>query len=107
MILKLWFSKLEHVCLSWGEESVPHHIICDGRDKAWAAPEKGYVKLNVDGACSILEGMTSCARVLRDSRGEVRGGFLFNIGWGDSFYAEMWGICMGLRWCWDYEFDIL
>ena len=89
-------------CLSWDGESVSHHIICVGRDKTWAAPEKGYVKLNVDGACSIPGGMTSCAGVLRDSRGEVRGGFLFNIGRGDCFYAKTWGIRMGLRWCWDY-----
>ena len=48
-------------CISWGVKSDSHHIICDGRDKAWATSEKGYVKLNVDRACSIPGGIASCA----------------------------------------------
>ena len=32
----------------------------------------------------------------------MRGSFLFNIGRGDSFYAQTWGICMGLKCCLDY-----
>ena len=40
--------------------------------------------------------------VLRDHRGMVKGGFLFNIGRGDCFLTERWAVLMGLKWSWDF-----
>ena len=70
-----------------------------GRDiDGWEAPGKGYVKVNVDGACNPNGGASACAGVMRDYKGKVRGDFLFNMGIGDCYVAERWAILMGLKW---------
>ena len=58
--------------------------------------------MNTDGSGRGTVGNIACGGVMRDWKGEVKGGFLFNVGNGGSFLAELWGILMGLRWSWDY-----
>ena len=54
--------------------------------------------MNTDEACNPNLGMITCEGILRDFRGEVKGGFMFNIGRGVSFEAEMRAILMSLWW---------
>ena len=49
----------------------------------------------MDGDCNWNGGTISCAGVMRDYKGMIRGGFLFNIGGGDSYKAEVWGSLWG------------
>lgn len=53
-------------CIAWGGERVSHVIIQGHRDDVWQAPDKGFVKLNVDGTCLPTGGASACAGIMRD-----------------------------------------
>ena len=88
--------------LSWGRNNIEQQIDPRFSSYSWRPPDQGCTKMNTDGACNPKLGMIACGGILRDYRGEVKGGFMFNIGHGVSFEAEMWGIIMGLRLAWDF-----
>ena len=83
------------------ESSSILYFYTHSRCSKWKAPERGCFKINTDGACQSLLGIAASGGILRDYKGEVKGGFMFNIGQGGSFLAEVWGILMGLRCAWD------
>ena len=60
-------------CIAWGGECISRSLTKGRREGVWKAPEKGFVKLNVDGACKFIRGGAACAGVLRD--GERRFSF--------------------------------
>lgn len=49
----------------------------------------------------MLLGVAACGGILKDYKGEVKGGFMLNLGKCGSFLAKVWGVIMGLRWAWD------
>ena len=80
--------------ISWGRGVVGNSLNYNANFEMWKPPDKDYIKLNVDGACR--RGRTSCNGVLRDYMGVVKGGFLFNIRYGDSLMADSYGTRMEL-----------
>ncbi|WCJ31985.1 Polynucleotidyl transferase ribonuclease H-like superfamily protein [Euphorbia peplus] len=64
---------------------------------SWSKLDSPFWKLNTDGACLETNGHIAAGGVLRDNNGDWKGGFLHNIGRGNSFEAELWGILSGLH----------
>ncbi|KAK4280376.1 hypothetical protein QN277_012007 [Acacia crassicarpa] len=71
------------------------------RSISWSPPCQGWVKLNVDGACSQDQVVTG-GGVLRDEYGAFKAGFMFKAATpADSFAAEVWAVLFGMKMCWD------
>ncbi|KAK4281911.1 hypothetical protein QN277_013355 [Acacia crassicarpa] len=71
------------------------------RSISWSPPCQGWVKLNVDGACSQDQVATG-GGVLRDEYGALKAGFMFKAATpADSFAAEVWAVLFGMKMCWD------
>ncbi|KAK9036244.1 hypothetical protein V6N11_078252 [Hibiscus sabdariffa] len=66
----------------------------------WIPPEEGWLKLNTDGARSLVDGSASYGGVLRDHNGKWIHGFNKFIGRCSVVEAELWGISteMDLAW---------
>ncbi|KAF7838891.1 ribonuclease H [Senna tora] len=73
----------------------------------WLPPEAGWVKVNVDGACSSKgrdHGHAACGGVVRDENGNYMVGFLKNLGSCSPIQAELWGVHSGLSTAWLHGF---
>lgn len=64
---------------------------------AWKKPELDWMKVNVDGSYSAVDGSASCGGVLRDNTGSWRRGFMCNLGICSIGEAEAWGVLHGLH----------
>ena len=68
----------------------------------WKPLNPGWVKLNVDGACT-QRGVMGCGSLLRAADGQFVIGFIHHIPEpGDSLQAELWGVLLGLRMTWEH-----
>ncbi|XVF36030.1 hypothetical protein REPUB_Repub19eG0023200 [Reevesia pubescens] len=76
------------------------------RHIAWEPPPPGYVKLNVDGACSDA-GDLSVGGIGRDSSGKCLFGFNRKIGKGSVVKAKLHAIQLGLSLAWDRVYQCL
>ncbi|KAL4398517.1 uncharacterized protein LOC107471147 [Arachis duranensis] len=56
----------------------------------WRSPPKEWLKLNIDAVISESTNRVAIAVVIRDLRGEIRGGFASNILVSSSTMAEAW-----------------
>lgn len=63
----------------------------------WHPPEVGWLKLNIDGACHVLNHHIAAGGLIRDHLGNWIKGFQSFMGLGDSFLAELWGAFLGLK----------
>ncbi|KAJ7957008.1 Ribonuclease H protein [Quillaja saponaria] len=61
----------------------------------------GWVKINTDGASGGNPGCASAAGILRNDCGEWIVGFAKNLGWCNSFHAELWALKLGLQHAWE------
>ena len=57
----------------------------------WERPNKGWFKLNTDGATNATQNVAGAGGVLRDARGNWVVGFSRKVGNSNSFEAEIWG----------------
>ncbi|KAK8568760.1 hypothetical protein V6N12_007302 [Hibiscus sabdariffa] len=64
---------------------------------AWSTPSVGCLKIDVDGARRVVDGVASCGGVIRDSNGTWIAGFSKFIGRCSILEAEFWAIFEGLR----------
>lgn len=55
----------------------------------WEKPEKGWAKLNSDGASSGNSGPAGCGGLIRNEKGEWKVGFAKKIGVTNNFIAEL------------------
>nr|GME09469.1 flap endonuclease 1 isoform X1 [Ipomoea batatas]GME19546.1 flap endonuclease 1 isoform X1 [Ipomoea batatas] len=66
---------------------------------------RGWVKLNTDGAMKASTGLASVEGLIRDDCGRWLKGFATKIGLTDSFSVELWGLREGLQLCLREDFD--
>ena len=64
----------------------------------WLRPERGWVKLNTDGAANTDLGRAGGGGILRDCEGNWVGGFARFLGNWSSLLAELWALkdCLSL-----------
>ena len=65
----------------------------------WQVPEKGRLKLNMDGAASKAMGVAGGGGLIRDNQGNWVVDFSKRIGVTNSFMAEFWALRDGLMLC--------
>ena len=65
----------------------------------WEKPEKGWLKLNTDGAANGVLGLAGGGGVVRDENGNWVIGFSRRLGKASSFLAELWALRDGLLLC--------
>ena len=70
------------------------------RCNRWQPPIQGWVKLNTDGAVSVVAGKSGCGGVVRNYMGLWISGFAQNLGVCEV-YDEEWGLLFGLGLTWD------
>lgn len=70
---------------------------------SWKPPEKGWTKLNTDGATEGNPGLACAGGLIWDDFGR-RGGFVHNIGVATAINAELWTVRSGLDLTWDLGF---
>ncbi|KAK8631589.1 hypothetical protein V6N13_028372 [Hibiscus sabdariffa] len=70
----------------------------------WSPPPMGWVKLNSDGASSLIDGNAACGGVLRDYHSAWVRGFSKFVGRCLALEAELWGISTRLKIAWDMGF---
>ncbi|XP_041026987.1 14.7 kDa ribonuclease H-like protein [Juglans microcarpa x Juglans regia] len=66
---------------------------------AWRPPERGQVKLNVDGGSCGNPGISGGGGIIRDDQGGVVAGFAHNYGHATNTIAECRALLDGLRLC--------
>ena len=66
---------------------------------SWERPDRGWFKLNTDGAASGPTNRASCGGLIRNDQGNWLMGFSRNIGQANSFMAECWALRDGLLLC--------
>ncbi|KAF7821180.1 non-LTR retroelement reverse transcriptase-like [Senna tora] len=75
-----------------------NHISRVNRVVRWEKPEFGWVKVNVDGACTRDDAeRAACGGVIRDAHGRCLVGFTRRLGSCSSIHAELWGVLSGLE----------
>ncbi|KAK8523329.1 hypothetical protein V6N12_047853 [Hibiscus sabdariffa] len=82
--------------------SIGGRMVPDQRSKSiiWRPPEPNKVKLNVDGAHRMRDGVASCGGVIRDSNGTWIADFSKYIGKCSALEAEFWAVFEGLQCAW-------
>ena len=55
---------------------------------SWERPDRGWVKLNIDGVASRPTNRAGCGGLIRNDQGNWLMGFSRNIGQANSFMAE-------------------
>ncbi|KAF7802873.1 ribonuclease H [Senna tora] len=70
----------------------------------WSKPDRGWIKINTDGAVCRINGKAGCGRLLRDSNGEWVQGFTANLGKVSVTSAELRGMYYGLELAWNLGF---
>ena len=70
----------------------------------WTLPERGFVKLNVDGSALGTSEHSAAGGLCRDSNGEWCFGFTSRLGPGIALHAELQAIKFGLQIAWDRGF---
>lgn len=63
---------------------------------SWTPPQLGWMKLNVDGSCSMDTAGAGCGGVLRGWDGKWKRGFTYTIGRCTIQEVEAWGVLQGL-----------
>lgn len=63
----------------------------------WAKPQGDFMKINVDGIVNLSTNRAGCGGILRDSKGEWRGGFVNNMGVCSPLQAEAWALLRGIQ----------
>lgn len=46
---------------------------------SWIKPQLDWMKMNIDGSSSLVNGLARCGGILRDSSGQWKGGFIYKI----------------------------
>ncbi|KAF7803081.1 WAT1-related protein [Senna tora] len=83
-----------------------NHISRVNRVVRWEKPEFGWVKVNVDGACTRDDAeRAACGGVIRDAHGRCLVGFTRRLGSCSSIHAELWGVLSGLETAIRYGFN--
>ncbi|KAF7841372.1 ribonuclease H [Senna tora] len=76
------------------------------KDIMWRKPTMGWVKINVDGACSKVSSLkASCGGVAQDHNGHFVGAFTRNLGACSALHAELWGVQSGLDMALHFGFE--
>ncbi|KAK8521953.1 hypothetical protein V6N12_066523 [Hibiscus sabdariffa] len=90
------------VCRAASQSSLGESSVIEQRARSivWkpSAPDK--VKLNIDGACRLSDGVASCGGVFRDSNGAWVAGFSKYVGRCSALEAEFWAVFEGLQCAW-------
>ena len=73
------------------------------REERWSLPDKGWVKINVDGAVNQMQ-QGGCGGVIRDDNGDFIAGFFFKINNCFSLLTEIRAMLHGLKLAWDRGF---
>ena len=63
----------------------------------WTVPDKGWVKVNSDGAMKHDSGLAAAGGVLRDENGRWMCGFATTLGYCSSVQAKIWGAWYSLK----------
>ncbi|KAK8596669.1 hypothetical protein V6N12_065149 [Hibiscus sabdariffa] len=66
----------------------------------WNPPAEGWLKLNANGARSLIDGRASCGGVLRGHNGNWIHGFTKFIDRCSVVEVELWGIATGMELAW-------
>lgn len=93
---------MHHLCLQAAKE----HFYCVSKVQktrhiiavqvCWNRPPVGWFKLNLDGASLGNPGKVIAGGLIRDHRGEWIKGYLRNVGFASSVFAELWVLKDGL-----------
>lgn len=68
----------------------------DNKFKGWKPPISDVIKLNKDGARKY-NNSAGCGGILRNHKGEWKGGFSNNVGNCSALLTEFWGVLEGLK----------
>lgn len=63
----------------------------------WVKPHGEYMKMNIDGSVDPPTKRAGCGGVLRDCKGEWKGGFVCSIGVCSPTQAEAWALLRGIQ----------
>lgn len=63
----------------------------------WMAPEEGWLKLNIDGACDPISNSIAVGGIIRDQFGNWIICFQNFLGQGNSLLTECWGVLLGIN----------
>lgn len=63
---------------------------------SWVPPPDGCYKVNIDGSHSSVGG-SACGGLVRRSNRSFVQGFFCKLGSGNAFWAELWGLRLGLN----------
>ncbi|KAF7844526.1 putative Polynucleotidyl transferase [Senna tora] len=67
----------------------------------WKVPERGWIKVNIDGAVCRRNMVAGCGGLFRNDNGKWLHGFTCNLGFASAHSAEMWGIYFALKIAWE------
>lgn len=70
----------------------------------WMPPPKNWVKLNIEGSSSMVQGSAGAGGIIRDESGKWLLGYSKNLGTSNSLASELWALYHGLNLVWERGF---